>query len=53
MNNSATDKAIANFYLGEIAMQEGNTDKAAAFFDKGIAANPEYGFNYVGKVPYY
>ncbi len=49
MNNSATDKAIANFYLGEIAMQEGNTDKAAAFFDKGIAANPEYGFNYVGK----
>lgn len=49
MNNSGTDKAIANFYLGEIALQEGNTNKADAYFDKGIAANPEYGFNYVGK----
>lgn len=49
LNNAGTDKAIANFYLGEIALLENNASKAASYFEKGIAANPDYGFNYVGQ----
>lgn len=49
MNNPGTDKAIANFYLGEIALENGDIAKAASYFEKGIAANPDYGYNYVGQ----
>lgn len=48
-NNSGTDKAVADFYLGQIALMNGNLDKAASAFEKGIAANPDYGYNYVGQ----
>ncbi len=48
-NNPGTDKAIANFYLGEIALHNNNIEQAASYFEKGVAENPEYGFNYVGQ----
>lgn len=48
-NNSATDRAVADYYLGQIALRENNTAKAAECFAKGIASNPEYGYNYAGQ----
>lgn len=48
LNNADTDKALAYYYLGQVAMAEGNVAEAKACFDKGIAANPENGYNYVG-----
>ena len=48
MNNAATDKAISNYYLGLIALEEGNKSEAANYFNAGTQANPEYAFNYVG-----
>ncbi|MCM1519372.1 MAG: tetratricopeptide repeat protein [Lachnoclostridium sp.] len=48
LNDAATDKAVSYFYLGSIDLRNGNTDAAAANFNKGIEVNPEYGYNYVG-----
>lgn len=48
-NNAGTDKAISNYYLGLIALQEGNKSEAADYFSKGVTANPEYPYNYVGQ----
>lgn len=48
-NNPSTDKSVADYYLGLIALQEKNLDKAASYFEKGIQGNPDYGFNYVGQ----
>lgn len=62
LNNSDTDKAAAYYYLGLIQLDYYNYDmrrnksadaakelKAAAdYFNKGVAANPEYAFNYAG-----
>lgn len=47
-NNGQTDKAVANYFLGRIALKEGNKAKAAEYFNKGIAENPDYGYNYAG-----
>ncbi|MCH5232505.1 MAG: tetratricopeptide repeat protein [Muribaculaceae bacterium] len=47
-NNPGTDKAVSDYYLGRIALEEGNKAEAADFFNKGVAANPEYAYNYVG-----
>ncbi len=48
INDSATDKAVSYFYLGSLDMRDGNTAAAAENFNKGIQANPAYGYNYVG-----
>lgn len=48
IDNPSTDKAVANYYLGLIALQENNASQAAAYFEKGAQANPEYPFNYTG-----
>ncbi|MCM1290442.1 MAG: hypothetical protein NC201_05515 [Prevotella sp.] len=48
MNNAGTDKALSNFYLGQISLLEKNNAKAKELFEAGIAANPECGYNYVG-----
>ncbi|MDE6095111.1 MAG: tetratricopeptide repeat protein [Muribaculaceae bacterium] len=48
MNNAGTDKAVSNYYLGLIALEEGNKAEAQKFFNDGVAANPEYAYNYVG-----
>ena len=47
-NNPGTDKAISNYYLGLIALHDGNTSEASKYFNAGTQANPEYPFNYVG-----
>lgn len=48
MDNADTDKSLSLYYLGQIALEQ--NDKAAAkdYFDKGIAANPECAYNYLG-----
>lgn len=48
MNNSGTDKALSNFYLGQIALLEKDNAAARSYFEAGITANPECGYNYVG-----
>ncbi len=48
LNNAGTDKAVSNYYLGLIALDEGKVADAAKHFNEGIAANPQYGYNYVG-----
>lgn len=49
IGDSQTDKSVAYYYLGNIALHNGNIAKAGEYFDLGIAANPEYAFNYIGK----
>lgn len=48
INNADTDKAASYYYLGRIAMTEGNSTEALAMFNKGVEANPNYAYNYVG-----
>ena len=43
-----TDKAISEYYLGLISLQENNSKEALDHFTKGVSINPEYGYNYVG-----
>ncbi len=49
LNDASTDKAEANYYLGAIALNQGDNAAADTYFRAGIAANPENPFNYVGK----
>lgn len=48
MNAPETDKAMAYYYLGQTELALGNKAQAKANFEKGIAANAECGYNYVG-----
>lgn len=48
LNDASTDQSQAYYYLGQIAVHDKNMTAAKTYFDKGIAANPENGFNYVG-----
>lgn len=48
LDEPSTDKAIAYYYLGQIDLQNGDKAAAKTFFDKGIQANPENGYNYIG-----
>lgn len=47
-NNAGTDKAIADYYLGLVALQEGNKNEALKNFNQGVTNNPDYAYNYVG-----
>lgn len=49
LDKPGTDKGASYYYLGMIAVAEGNTNVAADLFAKGIAANPKYPYNYVGQ----
>lgn len=49
LDEAATDKAEAYYYLGWIELNKGNLDKASKYFDLGVKANPEYAYNYVGQ----
>ncbi|GAB6120759.1 tetratricopeptide repeat protein [Dysgonomonas termitidis] len=40
--------AEANYYLGEIAFQEGKTAEAKSFYEKALAANPEAALGAIG-----
>ena len=48
INDAATDKAMANYYLGQVKLQQKDNSAARACFDAGIAANPDCAYNYVG-----
>ncbi|MCX4258641.1 MAG: hypothetical protein OSJ34_02840 [Muribaculaceae bacterium] len=48
INDASTDKAEANYYLGMIALSQGDNAAAKSYFEKGISANAENPFNYVG-----
>ena len=48
INDPATDKSMANYFLGKIALQRENFENAKNFFEKGITVNPNNGYNYVG-----
>lgn len=47
--NGQTDKAVSNYYLGMIAVDQDNKAEAAKYFAAGVAANPQYAYNYVGE----
>lgn len=49
ISDSSTDKSEAYFYLGEISLRKGDVAVADAIFDKGIVADANNPFNYVGK----
>ena len=48
INDASTDKSLANYYLGQVAL--GKNDKAAAkgYFEKGISLDANNAYNYVG-----
>lgn len=48
LNDPSTNKAVSYFYLGELALGENNPTAAADNFNKGVQADPAYGYNYVG-----
>ena len=48
LNAAGTDKALSYYYLGQIDLINGDRNAAKANFDKGVAANAECAYNYVG-----
>lgn len=48
LNSPDTDQSSAFYYLGQIALKSGDKTAAKNYFDKGVAANAENGYNYVG-----
>ena len=48
LNQAGTDQATAYYYLGQIALQNGDKAAAKASFDKGIATDANNGYNYIG-----
>ena len=44
----AKNPARANFFLGEIAFKEGNMEKAEAYYNSGLAAEPNNLLNQIG-----
>lgn len=48
LSQPGTNQAVSHFYLGNLDLRDGNTQAAAANFNKGVSANPNYGFNYIG-----
>ncbi|GHT13155.1 hypothetical protein AGMMS4956_08880 [Bacteroidia bacterium] len=40
--------AEANYYLGEIAYEQGNTEQAKTYYEAGLAADPLYSLNKIG-----
>lgn len=48
INDPQTAKDVSYYYLGCIALDEKNTAEAKKNFEAGVAANPTYGYNYIG-----
>ncbi len=48
ISDANTDKALANYYLGQIALAKGDKAQAKSYFDKGMALNADNAYNYVG-----
>ena len=49
LNENGTDKALANYYLGQAALNSGDKAAALRYFDAGLAADASNPYNYVGK----
>lgn len=49
LNAASTDKSEAFYYLGQIALKQGNASLAKDYFEKGVNANANNPFNYVGQ----
>lgn len=45
---SGADKAVANYYLGQIAYDNGDMAKAGQLFNAGISADADCPYNYIG-----
>ena len=48
LNNTETNKSLALYYLGQVALELNEKQAAKDYFEKGIAADPNCGYNYVG-----
>ena len=48
INDPATDRSLANYYLGQVALVQGDKAQARTYFDAGLATDAECPFNYVG-----
>lgn len=48
LHDSATDKAIAHYYLGQVELLEKDFDDARSNFEAGLAVNPQNPYNYAG-----
>ena len=49
LDKAETNKAEAYYYLGQIALHKGDKATATSFFSKGVQANANYAYNYVGQ----
>ncbi len=49
LKNPNTDKAVSDYYLGLIALENGDKAGADKYFADGIAQNGNYAYNYVGQ----
>ncbi len=48
LNDPSTDKAVSDYYLGQIAFKEGNISAAKQYFTEGSQVNPTYPNNLIG-----
>lgn len=48
LNNPQTNKAVSDYYLGQIALHEGKDAEALKYFEQGQAADAQYPYNLVG-----
>lgn len=48
INDSNTDKSLANYYLGQVALAAKDKAAAKSYFDKGLAIDANNAYNYVG-----
>ncbi len=48
INEASTDKALANYYLGQVNLAKGEKGTALNYFNTGVAADAENPYNYVG-----
>lgn len=53
LNDASTNKSLAYYYLGQIEVLYKNYNEAKALFEKGIAADAQNPYNYVGMGAYY
>jgi tetratricopeptide (TPR) repeat protein len=48
LNDASTDQSLAQYYLGQVALNKGDKATAKACFEKGVSLNAECAYNYVG-----
>ncbi len=48
LDQAGAQKATVYYYLGQIALNNGNKAKAKTLFDNGLAADADNGYNYIG-----